>query len=282
MSWRFAYSPKWIIRHVAVVLLVSSMLLAMFWQLSRLHDKKAFKTLAEHRELQAPAPIDELLPRGVSFGSSRVGDVLYRTATASGTYIANRTFTVENRTDASDQPGAWVLTPLDIGGGRAVVVNRGFLGYDVKGRIVAPPPPSGGGAGHRPALPVPGAGLLQDTPDPEVGSAQESWPGSTSDGSTPRSPSRSSPTTSRSRRAARPRRRPPPRPSRPGPSVPREVGEGPPFSYAIQWGIFSTIALRRLPACSSRKVAIQEAKDLGAAGTVAQRWRGARRPDISV
>ena len=105
MSWRFAFSTKWIIRHVAVVLLVSSMILAMFWQLGRLHDKKAFKTLAEHRELQAPAPIDELLPPGVSFGSARVGDVLYRRATATGTYIADRSFTVENRTDARGQPG---------------------------------------------------------------------------------------------------------------------------------------------------------------------------------
>ena len=84
----------------------------------------------------APPPWRICCPAGVSFGDARVGDVLYRNATATGTYIADRTITVENRTDASDQPGAWVLTPLDIGDGRAVLVNRGFLGYDVQGRIV--------------------------------------------------------------------------------------------------------------------------------------------------
>jgi cytochrome oxidase assembly protein ShyY1 len=35
------------------------------------------------------------------------------------------------------------LTPLLLGDGTAVVVNRGFIGFDRSGSIVPPPPPSG-------------------------------------------------------------------------------------------------------------------------------------------
>ena len=258
MSWRFAYSPKWIIRHIAVLLLVSAMIVALFWQLSRLHDKKAFKALAEHREQQAPTPVDDLLPPGVTFGDARVGDVLYRTATATGTYVADRTITIENRTDARDQPGAWVLTPLDLGGGRAVLVNRGFLGYDVQGRIVPPAPPAG---------PVQVTGLLFPTQtrgffgakDPKVGVlkvfARVDLERIAAQVTPHLLPAYVQLTTSR-----------PPEPPAPDsrPSIvalaPPDISEGPHFSYAVQWAIFSTIATVGY-GLLLRKVAIQQAKD---------------------
>ncbi len=264
MSWRFAFSTKWIIRHVAVVVLVSSMLLAMFWQLSRLHDKKAFKHLAERRELQVPAPIDELLPSGVSFGNARVGDVLYRTATATGTYIADRTFTVENRTDASDQPGAWVLTPLDIGGGRAVVVNRGFVGYDVQGKIIPPPPPVGVVSVTGLLFPTQTRGFF-GAKDPKTGVlavlARVDLKRVDAQVDEQILPAYIQIATSR-----------PPEPSVPTgtPALealgPPDISEGPHFSYAIQWAIFSTIATVGY-GLLLRKVAIQQGKDLaGGAG----------------
>jgi surfeit locus 1 family protein len=49
---------------------------------------------------------------------------------------------VENRTFNSAS-GGWVLTPLVLAGGDAVLVNRGFVGFDRDGRIVAPPAPEG-------------------------------------------------------------------------------------------------------------------------------------------
>ena len=143
MSWRFALTPKWIIRHLLVVLLVAAMVWALFWQLGRLHDKRAYKHLVEGRQEQPAAPVGDLLPPGLHDGDAGVDDVLYRTATAEGTYVGDRTVVVENRTNASDSPGAWVLTPLELADGRAVLVNRGFVGYTVDGTIVPPPAPTG-------------------------------------------------------------------------------------------------------------------------------------------
>ena len=68
--------------------------------------------------------------------------MLYRPVVATGTYRADDTIVVENRT-YNGASGGWVLTPLDLGDGTAVLVNRGFIGFDREGRIVAPAPPTG-------------------------------------------------------------------------------------------------------------------------------------------
>ena len=62
--------------------------------------------------------------------------------TATGTYADDDTFVVENRT-FNGASGGWVLTPLHLEDGSAVVVNRGFLGFDRDGEIVPPPAPEG-------------------------------------------------------------------------------------------------------------------------------------------
>jgi cytochrome oxidase assembly protein ShyY1 len=258
VSWRFAYSPKWIVRHVLVVLLVTSMILLMFWQLSRLHDKRAFKSLAEHHQAEPAAPVQELLPPGVGVGSGRVGDVLYRNATADGTYIADRTFTVENRTDASDSPGAWVLTPLDLGGNRAVVVNRGFIGYDVHGNIVAPAPPTG--RVHVTGLMFPSQtrGFF-GAKDPKTGVlkvlARVDLARVDAQVAEDVLPAYLQVVTSR------PAEPPAPKGT---PALealgPPDISEGPHLSYAVQWAIFSTIAAGGY-VLLLRKVALQQGKE---------------------
>ena len=140
MSWRFVRTPKWIVRHVAVVLLCSAMVVAMLWQISRLHDKQAYERLVDARQDQPAAPVLELVP--VDSGDDAVDDVLYRTAVAEGRYRAEQTVVVENRS-FNGAPGAWVLTPLEVAPGQAVLVNRGFIGFTRDGEIVAPPPPTG-------------------------------------------------------------------------------------------------------------------------------------------
>ena len=140
MSWRFVRTPKWIVRHVAVVLLCAAMVVAMLWQLSRLQDKKAYARLVEARQEEPAAPVADLVPIGAADGA--VDDVLYRRATAEGRYLADQTVVVENRT-FNGAPGGWVLTPLELAPGEAVLVNRGFIGFNRDGEIVAPPPPTG-------------------------------------------------------------------------------------------------------------------------------------------
>jgi cytochrome oxidase assembly protein ShyY1 len=71
-----------------------------------------------------------------------VDDVEQRTVRATGEYADDDTFVVENRT-YNGASGGWVLTPLVLEDGRAVVVNRGFIGFNADGAIVAPPAPTG-------------------------------------------------------------------------------------------------------------------------------------------
>lgn len=136
MSWRFARTPKWIIRHVAVVALVVTMVALGFWQLRRLDEKQAYKSLVEARQEEPAVAVSELLP------GRDVEAVLYRSVDARGTYDADATVVVENRT-LNGAPGGWVLTPLRLDDGATVVVNRGFIGFDRQGVIVPPAPPDG-------------------------------------------------------------------------------------------------------------------------------------------
>lgn len=142
MSWRFARTPKWIVRHVLVVLLVVAMVQLGFWQLRRLDEKRDHNALVEARQVLAAEPVEDVVPASARVGSDEVDAVLYRTVTVTGTYAGDDTFVVENRS-LNGASGAWVLTPLVLPDGRGVVVNRGFIGYDAEGDIVPPAPPSG-------------------------------------------------------------------------------------------------------------------------------------------
>lgn len=142
MSWRFALSPKWIIRHVLVAALVATMVSLGFWQLRRLDEKRDHKAVVEARQELAIAPVLDVVPAAAAPDSSEVEAVLYRSVEATGTYDGAASVIVPNRTYSS-APGAWVLTPLDLDGGGTLIVNRGFIGFDRDGELVAPAPPAG-------------------------------------------------------------------------------------------------------------------------------------------
>ena len=142
VSWRFARTPKWIVRHVVVAVLLVAMLTAMSWQLRRLDDKRDHKALVEARQEEPAVGVGALIDPEQAPDDPAVEDVLYRSVTASGTYLDDATVVVENRTYNSTS-GGWVLTPLELEPGVAVVVNRGFIGFDRAGEIVAPPAPTG-------------------------------------------------------------------------------------------------------------------------------------------
>ena len=142
MSWRFALTLKWLVRHVLVVALVVAMMAAGFWQLRRLDDKRAYRDLVADRQEEPTVEVTSLLRADAAVGDAAVDEVLYRTVSATGTYVDDETVVVENRT-FNGSPGGWVLTPLELGDGAAVVVNRGFIGFDRDGRIVPPPAPTG-------------------------------------------------------------------------------------------------------------------------------------------
>jgi surfeit locus 1 family protein len=134
--------PKWIVRHLAVILLVVGMVQLGFWQLRRLDEKREIKATVEERQTQPAEDVQQVVPAGASVGDAEVKAVEDRSVTASGTYADDDTFVVENRS-FNGASGGWVLTPLVLDDGSAVVVNRGFLGFNRAGVIDPPPAPSG-------------------------------------------------------------------------------------------------------------------------------------------
>ena len=129
-------------RHLAVVVLVVTMVLLGLWQLRRLDEKREIKATVEARQSQPTEDVEAVVPDGAEVGDAAIDAVEHRSATATGTYADDDTFVVENRT-FNGASGAWVLTPLVLEDGRAIVVNRGFVGFDRDGAIVPPDAPEG-------------------------------------------------------------------------------------------------------------------------------------------
>lgn len=116
--------PKWIVSHLFVLVMVVAMIGAMFWQISRLHQKQDRNQRVRSRSSQPVIAVQDLVRAGELF--SAVAPVEFRSVTATGTYRADEEVLVRSRSRESS-PGSWILTPLDLGGGVAVTVNRGWV-----------------------------------------------------------------------------------------------------------------------------------------------------------
>ncbi|CAN5132597.1 SURF1 family protein [soil metagenome] len=122
--YHFALRPRWLLSHLVVALAVALMVALGVWQLRRLDDRRDLN--ASIRSRQAVAVEDVAGIVSPEAGPDQADAVVYRRATASGTYNHDSEILVRNRT-LDGRPGAWVLTPLVASDGTAVVVNRGWI-----------------------------------------------------------------------------------------------------------------------------------------------------------
>jgi len=122
--YRFLLKPRWIVSHVLVLTLVVVMVNLGLWQLHRLDQRRDFNALVESRTELAAEEVTDLLPASSGFDDAE--DVVFRVVTASGTYRADEEVVVRGRS-FEGRSGAWVLTPLRLDDGTAVVVNRGWV-----------------------------------------------------------------------------------------------------------------------------------------------------------
>jgi surfeit locus 1 family protein len=122
--YRFALRPKWILSHVFVVVMVAGCIAAMFWQISRLHQKEARNRRVTARSSQPAVPVGDLIRLGDPY--SAASPIEFRPVRATGTYLRDQEVIVRGRSRESS-PGSWILTPLDMGNGVAVTVNRGWV-----------------------------------------------------------------------------------------------------------------------------------------------------------
>lgn len=112
-----------------------------FWQLRRLDEKRDLNARVDARQAQPVEPVAEIVDPGAAVDDPEVVRAEHRTASARGTYLPDSVVVVNRSYNGA--AGGWVLTPLDLGDGTAVVVNRGFIGFDRSGDLVAPDPPRG-------------------------------------------------------------------------------------------------------------------------------------------
>ena len=121
--YRFLLRPAWLLSHLAVLLLVITLINLGLWQLRRLDEKQALNDTIESRSDEPVVDIGELIAADADYGAGDSVD--YRSVSANGVYQADDEVLVHNRT-LDGSPGRWVLTPLLLADGTAVVVNRGL------------------------------------------------------------------------------------------------------------------------------------------------------------
>ena len=121
--YRFALRPRWILSHLFVLALVAAMVAAGLWQLNRLQEKKDRNAKVTARTSEPVVGVETLTEPG-AYGS--VGGSEFRRVTATGTYRADQEVLVRSRS-RDGAPGSWILTPLELTDGVAVTVNRGWI-----------------------------------------------------------------------------------------------------------------------------------------------------------
>lgn len=121
--YRFALRPRWIVSHLFVAVLVAAMVWACAWQVSRLGDRKDLNATIRARTSEPVVGVETLTEPG-DYASS--GALEFRRVTATGQYLTDQEVLVRSRS-RDGAPGSWVLTPLELADGLAVVVNRGWI-----------------------------------------------------------------------------------------------------------------------------------------------------------
>ncbi len=130
--YRFALRPFWIASHLFVLVLVVVMANLGLWQLRRLDERKAFNATVRAALAEPPVPLRAGL----------VPDPWDRLVVR-GSYVREADVLVGNKSKGG-QPGFWLLSPLETPEG-TLVVNRGFIARAaVQQQGVAPASPPEG------------------------------------------------------------------------------------------------------------------------------------------
>ena len=129
--YRFLLRPKWIAFHLLCLLGVVLMVNFSIWQFGRLSERREFNSEVRQRSALETVNISKL-------DLSDPLAVQWRSAGAIGTYDPSEQVLILNRSQ-NGVAGLNVVTPLILDDGRAILVNRGFIGLSA----TPPSAPSG-------------------------------------------------------------------------------------------------------------------------------------------
>ncbi|NUT33830.1 MAG: SURF1 family protein [Hamadaea sp.] len=146
---RIVVTARWLGLFVAVLALAAGMVFLGRWQLDRYELRSGINHRIEAGKAEEAVPVQSLLP-APAHGTGTVGpetpdDAEWRWVRATGTYDAANEMLVRNRT-AEGRNGFEVVTPLVLGDGTALLVDRGWVEPNPAGPRVlpaVPAPPTG-------------------------------------------------------------------------------------------------------------------------------------------
>jgi len=122
--YRFLLSRQWVILTLVGLVLIPVMIKLGYWQLHRHQHKVAQNALIARSLADDPVPVTTLAAPGRELPRRD----MWRTVTATGTYDTAHEVVVRQRTAADEQSiGYYVVTPLVLGDGRGVLINRGWV-----------------------------------------------------------------------------------------------------------------------------------------------------------
>ena len=132
---RAARRPRWLILLAATVAALGTARLGV-WQLSRAAQKTALQQSIAERGAMAPLPAAALAPPGAD-----PADQLHRPVELQGRWLPRHTVFLDNR-QMQGRPGFYVVTPLQLPEGGAVLVQRGWVPVDARDRTQLPTVPT--------------------------------------------------------------------------------------------------------------------------------------------
>ncbi len=136
---RFLLTPRWLVAHVVVVAIAVLFINLGLWQLRRLDERRADNALIAERMSAPERPLDEVV---AELGDDP-RDLAYRRVRATGTYASGEEVLLTPRT-SGERPGHHVVTPLRTDGGKAVLVERGWVPFEMDiPPVPAATPPTG-------------------------------------------------------------------------------------------------------------------------------------------
>lgn len=214
--------------HAVILIVVALFGVAGFWQLARLSERREHNASVLERRREPVAPIGRLLDHPDRAEQRRVK--------AKGRYDIGRELILLGRPNEG-RPGNHILTPLIVAGGRAVIVDRGWVPTDVdRPRDDRASPPDGEVEVTGIVLPSEGSGPLAGAPKT---SALPTEVARVDVGRIARAlPNRTWPLY-----LVLQKQEPDQRDDLPDPVTLAELGEGPHLAYTIQWFLFIPIAL---------------------------------------
>ena len=135
--------PWWLVSHALVLALLVVMISLGFWQLRRLDERRDLNALQAERTAAAVVQVGSLAGEVADAGDIEIAE--YRVVEVTGRYRSDDEVVVRGRT-LNGRPGVWLLTPLvPADGGPALVVNRGWVPHASSDPASRPPAPAHAG-----------------------------------------------------------------------------------------------------------------------------------------